>query len=132
MPTPAHVHRLAGVRILIVEDDPDLREAVAEGLAMDGATISSAETGNSGFSAFMREKPDVIVSDLSMPDGTGYDFIKSVRGLPPERGGLTPAIAISSKESMSAALLAGFQVFISKPFELIPLVDAIADLRRAR
>jgi CheY-like chemotaxis protein len=120
-------HQLAGIRTLVVEDDPDIREGVVEFLEMEGAEVSTAETGDAGFDTFQRERPDLIVSDLWMPQGTGIDFIRRVRDLPPEQGGLTPAIAISSAESLRAALLAGFHIFIPKPFGASELIDTIAD-----
>jgi CheY-like chemotaxis protein len=121
---------LEGVHVLVVEDDADLRESVVEGLRLEGARVSIATSGNAGFDAFIRERPDVIVSNVLMPDGTGYDMIMRVRGLPPEQGGLVPAIALSGSESMRSALMAGFHVFLPKPFDPFKLVDAVADFAK--
>jgi CheY-like chemotaxis protein len=121
------LNALAGVRVLVVEDDPDLREGVVECLEMEGAKVAGAGTGDAGFDTFVRERPDVILSDLWMPGGSGLDFIQRVRGLPPEEGGLTPGIAMSAAGSERPALLAGFHVFIAKPFDPLRLIDTVAD-----
>jgi CheY-like chemotaxis protein len=94
---------------------------------MSGAAVSSAATGNTGFASFRSEKPDVIISDLSMPDGSGYDLVRCVRGLSPEEGGLVPAIAVSATEDARDALMAGFHVLVPKPFDCPTLVEVIAD-----
>jgi DNA-binding response OmpR family regulator len=65
-----------------------------------------------------------------MPDGSGFDFIGRVRELPPEQGGLTPAVAVSAAENMGKALMAGFHVFLAKPFDLESLVESVADFVR--
>ncbi len=123
----AELPRLKGVRALVVEDDPDLREGVLVMLEMEGADVESAASGNTGFSSFLHARPDVIVSDLWMPDGDGFDFIEHVRNLPPETGGLTPAIAVSAAENMRKALMAGFHVFVAKPFDPLHLVETIGE-----
>ncbi len=106
---PTEIPRLPGVHTLVLEDDAFLRDGVSDLLELEGADVASAATGHTGFARFLHDCPDVIVSDLSMPDGSGYDFIEHVRELPPERGGLTPAIAVSAIESTGKALMAGFQ-----------------------
>ncbi len=126
----AHARRLSGARVLVVEDDSDLLQCVVDVLAFEGAAVQDARTGSGGFDAFVRQRPDVIVSDLWMPNGTGYDLIRGIRELPAEAGGLTPAIAVSAAENMERALMAGFHVFLSKPFDLDALVDTMADFVR--
>jgi len=79
--------RLLGVKVLVLEDDTELREVIVEYLTMDGAEVSQAPSGSEGFGAFVLAHPKVIVSDLWMPDGDGYDFIRRVRRLPPGAGG---------------------------------------------
>jgi CheY-like chemotaxis protein len=114
------------VRTLVVDDDRDLRDGLVECLRMEGAEVFGAATGNEGFDTFVRERPNVIVSDLWMPDGTGYQLIARIRRLPPAQGGLTPAIAISAAANEQSALLAGYQGFLAKPFDLSRLVNQIA------
>ena len=123
-PRPA---RLLGARILVVEDDRDTREMIAEFSQQEGAVAFEASSGARGFDLFNRERPDVVVSDLWMPDGDGYDLIRRIRALSPERGGLTPAIAISASENTRSALMAGFHSFAGKPFEIESLFDIIED-----
>jgi CheY-like chemotaxis protein len=131
MPSAAPSHCLTGVRALVVEDDADLRDGIVQCLRMEGAHVSSADVGGAGFDVFVRERPDVIVSDLWMADGSGYDFVERVRKLPPDRGGLTPAIAVSAAENKRSALAAGFQAFVAKPFDPFTLADMIAAFARA-
>jgi CheY-like chemotaxis protein len=122
--------RLPDVRVLVVEDDQDTREMVAEFLGLANAVVFQGKTGVEGFEVFERERPDVVVSDLWMPGGDGYDMIRRIRALPPDSGGLTPAIAISAAEAVRPAIMAGFHAFAAKPFDIEALVDIIADFAR--
>ncbi len=122
--------RLTGAGVLVVEDQWDLRACVVDLLACEGATVQDAPSGNAGFDAFCQRRPDVIVSDLWMPDGSGFDLIRRVRELPPERGGLTPAIAMSAGENLRRAIMAGFHAFFAKPFDLESLIATVADFVR--
>ena len=122
------VARSLNSRVLLVEDDAEIREGLAECLELEGAQVRLAGSGNEGFAMMASEVPDVIVSDLVMPDGDGYEFITRIRALSSEKGGTTPAIAISCLESSSSALKAGFHVFIKKPFDSD---DAVRYARRA-
>jgi CheY-like chemotaxis protein len=122
--------RLAGAHVLVVDDDADVRQCAVDVLQLEGALVSEASSGDAAFALFRRQPTDVIVSDLWMPDGSGFDFIQRVRELPPERGGLTPAIAVSAAENVGTVLMAGFHVFLAKPFELESLVESVADFIR--
>jgi CheY-like chemotaxis protein len=113
--------------MIVVEDDRDTRDMIAEFSRQEGAVVFDAGSGTEGFDVFTRERPDIVVSDLWMPDGDGYEMIRRIRALPPDRGGLTPAIAISAAENMRAALMAGFHGFAAKPFEIDTLFDVIGD-----
>jgi CheY-like chemotaxis protein len=128
---PSAEPRLAGVHVLLVEDDADMREAMRLCLELEGASVASAEDGTDGLEAFGRAAPDVVVSDLWMPRGNGFDLIADIRRRLPEEGGLAPAIAISAAENMRKALMAGFQVFLGKPFEPFALIETIAEITRA-
>jgi CheY-like chemotaxis protein len=119
--------RLSAVRALVVEDDQDTREMLVEFLALDGAIVLSAVSGVEGFDVFERERPDVVVSDLWMPGGDGFEMIRRIRAQPLERGKLTPAVAVSAAEAVRPALSAGFHAFAAKPFDIETLVDIIAD-----
>jgi CheY-like chemotaxis protein len=118
------------VRILVVEDNADCREGAAECLRMEGAVVFTASSGNGGFATFVRERPDVVLSDICMPDGDGYDFIARVRCLAPNDGGLTPAIAMSCASSKERALSVGFQYFVAKPFDLFLMIETIAEFAK--
>jgi CheY-like chemotaxis protein len=126
-PSSRHPLRLKGVHVLIVEDDQDTREMIAAFLRLNGAIVFEAGRGGDGFALFEREHPDIVVSDLWMPGGDGYEMMRRIRSLPPERGGLTPAVAMSAAENIRPALLAGFHTFASKPFDIETLFDVIAD-----
>jgi DNA-binding response OmpR family regulator len=124
----AAAKRLHAVRVLVVEDDADSRESVVEYLMMEGADVSCASTGSEGFGAFVLTRPKVIVSDLCIPDGDGYQLIKRVRELPAVWGGLTAAVAVSSAANRIRALAAGFNEFLAKPLDLNELTEKLAKL----
>ncbi|HVD78854.1 MAG TPA: response regulator, partial [Vicinamibacteria bacterium] len=121
--------RLDGLSILLVEDHADSRElltAILEGL---GAVVYSAPSAGEGLALLRKARPDVLVSDLEMPGESGYVLIQKVRGLPPEAGGLTPAIALTAYarvDERMQALAAGFQTHLAKPALPEQLAAAIA------
>lgn len=118
---------LRGLRVLVVEDERGVRLLLARILADAGAAVTAAGSEREGLEAFLREPPDVLLSDIRMPGGSGYDLIRAVRALPVERGGQCPAIAVSAsvdEDEVAAILAAGYQRFVRKPFKP-------ADLRRA-
>lgn len=85
--------QFTGTRALVVDDEPDLREMVATFLSMFGMVVDAASSGDEAFTRFTEHRPDIIISDIHMPSGSGLDLIRRIRALPPDRGGLTPAIA---------------------------------------
>jgi CheY-like chemotaxis protein len=131
--------------VLLVEDDGDTRSLLVLTLRRRGADVTSAsssaealrlfketadhsdaETGNGNRRPF-----DVIISDIGMPDEDGYQFMSKVRALPPDRGGLVPAIALTgyaTRKDRERALAAGYQLHLAKPVEPEDLVVAIANL----
>jgi PAS domain S-box-containing protein len=127
---PAATH-LDGISVLLVEDHADSRElliAILEGL---GAVVYSAAGAEEGLALLRKARPDVLVSDLEMPDESGYVLIQKVRGLPPEAGGLTPAIALTAAaraDDRMQALAAGFQAHLAKPALPEELAAAIASV----
>ncbi|HZU84338.1 MAG TPA: response regulator [Polyangiaceae bacterium] len=122
--------RLSGARVLVVEDDGDTLEMLSEVLSLWGATVFEAASAADGMARFERERPDLVVSDLWMAGGDGYELIRGIRALPPERGGLTPAVAMSASENQRRALAAGFHAFLAKPFDVDRLVEVVADFLR--
>lgn len=122
---------LTGVKVLIVDDEPDARALVERMLAQCGAEIRSAGSAIEGLNELRSFQPDVLVSDIGMPGTDGYQFIKSVRGLAPELGGKTPAIALTAfarSEDRMKAMLAGYQVHVSKPIEPRELAVTVQSL----
>lgn len=122
---------LTGVRILVVDDDPDTRDLLTFLLEDYGACVIVVASAGEAFTAFESFKPDVLVSDIGMPIEDGYSFLRQIRSLPPEQGGLVPAIALTAyakQEDQQQALIAGFQQHLSKPVEPQTLVTVIARL----
>jgi two-component system CheB/CheR fusion protein len=127
-PRPA---ALADLRVLLVEDESDAREALAAVLQHYGASVKAAASAREGLAILTREGADVLVSDLGMPGEDGYDLIRRVRALPPEQGGRVPALALSayaSRQDHERALSAGFQAHVAKPVEASELVSRLLDL----
>lgn len=118
------------LRILLIDDDPDICECVAELLRCHGAEVATASSGSEGFATFLRERPDLVLSDLSMPDGDGFALIARIRARAPGDGGLTPAIAFSAEQQEETAIMAGYHAFIAKPFETDTLLSFIDDFSR--
>lgn len=125
---------LVGKRILIVEDDPDSREVLQLFLEQSGASVVSAETASKATEILSRQSPDlpdVIISDLAMPEEDGYAMIARIRQLPASEGGAIPAIALSAfttLESKQKAFDSGFELYLTKPFEPEKLVADILQL----
>jgi CheY-like chemotaxis protein len=119
---------LGGIRVLVVDDYAPLRAGVAAMLEYCGAAVTAVGSAEEAFEAFQRERPDVLVSDLAMPGKGGYWLIGQVRALPPERGGATPAAALtgfSGPEHRASVLRAGFQYHLEKPVTLEKLAGVV-------
>jgi CheY-like chemotaxis protein len=122
---------LEGVRILVVDDEPDSRSFLSTLLQKQGATVSVAGSAGEAIDAFTAGRPDVLVSDIAMPGQDGYDLIRHVRDLAPHDGGRTPAVALTAyvrAEDADAALTAGYQRHIRKPVVVEELIGAVAAL----
>src|SRR5207248_1550455 len=92
-----HAHRtteLGGVRVLVVDDQPDAREVIATILRRAGAEVGTAGSAQEALENFWKTRPDILVSDVAMPDRDGFDLIRTLRELPESEGGKTPAIAL--------------------------------------
>jgi len=123
--------RLDGVHVLLVEDDDDSRKLLGAMLKRYGARITSTKSAAEALRVFESELPDVLVSDIGMPDQDGYELVRKLRGLPPEKGGNTPAIALTgyaSRKDKERALSSGYQQHMAKPIEQADIVKAIAAL----
>ena len=127
--------RLGGVRVLVVDDAPFVRDVVTDILEQDGAVVTAVETAEKALEILQRERPTVLLSDLSMPGKGGYWLIGQIRQLPPERGGATPAAAFTAFTSpahRTGVLRAGFQLHVGKPVGIHELVDVVATLARTQ
>ncbi len=124
---------LSGYSVLVVEDDDDGRDLLVELLTPLAIRVHPARDARVGIALFERERPDLIVSDLYMPGGHGFDLIDEVRRRPFEHGGLTPAIAITAgTDTETEALLRGFHCWFAKPLDVLKLLDAIRSFAAAR
>lgn len=122
---------LNGVHVLVIDDEMDSREFVVFVLEQAGASVTTAPTAGEGFLALTQSQPDVLLSDIGMPDMDGYMLMRQVRTLLPEQGGQIPAIALTAYAgdfNQQQALQAGFQQHVSKPVEPEALVRTIRTL----
>ena len=112
---------LGGIRVLVVDGSNLVRATVTAMLEHYGAAVTAVASADEALEALQRERPDVLVSDLAMPGKGGYWLISQVRALPPERGGATPAAALTGftgPEHRASILRAGFQYHVEKPVTL--------------
>lgn len=122
---------VAGLQVLLVEDDADSRNMVIRVLAEFGINVTAVSSSPEALVALQELKPDVLVSDIGMPGEDGYTLMRKVRQMEAGNGHRLPAIALSgyaSKNDRSRAITAGFQMHIAKPIEIRRLVNAIAEL----
>jgi signal transduction histidine kinase/DNA-binding response OmpR family regulator len=122
---------LTGLRVLVVDDEPDARELIATVLEQAGARAITAGNAVSALEILVRERPDVLLSDIGMSGSDGYSLIREVRALPAEQGGSIPSAALtaySRAEDARHAIEAGFQRHVAKPVEPEALVAQVAAL----
>lgn len=123
---------LDGTHVLLVDDDEDARALMGFMLERVGATVITASSALEGLTSLRRLRPHVLLADVEMPGTDGYALIASVRALPAEEGGKTPAAAITAYArpvDRERALRAGFQLHLSKPVRPADLVAAVASLK---
>jgi signal transduction histidine kinase/ActR/RegA family two-component response regulator len=126
---------LAGMRILIVEDDHDAREMVAYLLRQRHAEVTVATSVEEALGELDACVPDVLLSDIEMPGRDGYELIRAVRARPPEGGGSVPAAALtaySRPQDRAQSMLAGYDAHLSKPVDLAELIATVARLKSSR
>jgi PAS domain S-box-containing protein len=127
---------LTGVKVLVVDDEPDARALVKRLLEECGAAVILAGSAEEAVQKVRTDRPDVIASDIGMPALDGYSLMSRIRALSPENGGETPALALTAyarAEDRVKAVMAGFQHHVSKPVEPAELIAMVASLAgRAR
>ncbi|HEU4931639.1 MAG TPA: ATP-binding protein [Pyrinomonadaceae bacterium] len=127
----AEIHSLDGLRVLLVDDEPEAREIISTVITRTGAEVEACKSAHEALAKLAEWKPDVILSDIAMPDEDGYSFIGKVRSLPRDKGGETPAAALTAYArdvDRRQALAAGYQMHIAKPIGASQLVTMIARL----
>jgi CheY-like chemotaxis protein/two-component sensor histidine kinase len=125
---------LKDLQVLVVDDEPDVRDLVSVILEDRGAKVTTVGSAQEALMVLVKKSPpDIIVSDIGMPEGDGYSLIRQIRKLPPEAGGQIPAIALTayaSSEDSNRALSAGFNRHLPKPVDPTELTIAIANIVR--
>jgi signal transduction histidine kinase/ActR/RegA family two-component response regulator len=123
--------KLEGLKVLVVDDEPDTRHVISAVIKKSGAEVKTCASAHEAFEALIEWKPDVLMSDIGMPGEDGYSLIKKVRALSAERGGQTPAAALTAyarDEDRERALAAGYQMHVAKPIGTRELIATIAGL----
>ncbi len=122
---------LVGLQVLIVDDEPDVRELLATALEESGANAIAAESVVEALKLLEQSHPDVLIGDIGMPVEDGYTLIRKIREREAERGGQLPAVALTAyvrEEDCQQAIASGFQMHMSKPVDTTQLVMAVAKL----
>ena len=135
LPAETDVQPLGGLKVLVVDDDPDARESVSLALAQCGARTAAVGSAREALRMLADFQPDVLVSDIGMPDEDGCDFIRRVRALNLHGVGDIPAVALtaySQPEDERRALMAGFQKFVPKPVHVGELAQVVKTLAERR
>ena len=123
--------KLKGVRVLVVDDEADARALLKRLLGDCGAMVRTASSAEQAFELFLAETPEVVVSDIGMPDEDGYSLIRRIRALPKDKGGQTPSLALTAYAravDRMKAVRAGFNMHLVKPVEPVELLTMVASL----
>jgi signal transduction histidine kinase/DNA-binding response OmpR family regulator len=118
---------LSGIKVLVVDDEPDSRELLTMILTRCGSDVRCSDSAAGAFREFSQWNPDLLVSDIGMPNEDGYSLIRRVRNLDPG----VPAVALTAyatDEDRSQALSAGFQMHVAKPIEPESFLTLIASV----
>ncbi|MYM24870.1 response regulator [Duganella sp. FT135W] len=131
---PAATHDLSGVQVLVVDDEDDARELIKRILSDCNAEVLTAATASEALHLLQHKRPDLMVSDLGMPEVDGFGLLDRIRALGPSRGGDLPAIALTAfarSEDRIKALSSGFKAHIAKPVEPNELIAKVAAMSAA-
>jgi CheY-like chemotaxis protein len=124
---------LAGIRVLVVDDQEDSVEIVRRVLERNGGNVCTARSMDEALKAFANFSPDVLLSDIGLPNHDGYELIARLRSLP--GGRRVPAVALTAlarSEDRNRALRAGFQMHIAKPVDFAELITVVQNLAALR
>jgi CheY-like chemotaxis protein/nitrogen-specific signal transduction histidine kinase len=122
---------LSGIHVLVVDDDADSRDFVAFVLEQAGAIVTSVASATKALQAFSQAVPEIVVSDIGMPEMDGYMLMRQIRSLPLEQGGQIPAIALTAyagEIDLQQALAAGFQRHLAKPIDPEAVIAIVTEL----
>jgi PAS domain S-box-containing protein len=126
---------LKGLRVLVVDDEEDARALIRTVLERQGAEVVAVGSAREALRELSARKPDVIVSDIGMPDEDGYALIRQVRERGADDGGWTPAAAVSAyvgEDNRRQALAAGFQLHVAKPVDPVELIAVVESLAKSK
>jgi CheY-like chemotaxis protein len=121
---------LTGVRILVVDDEPDTRELLVVVFRQRGAQVTAVSSAGEAFEAVVTAPPDILVADIGLPDLDGYELIRRVRALGPAHGQI-PAVTVTAyarSEDRERALAAGYDMHVAKPVDPLDLCRVVARL----
>jgi CheY-like chemotaxis protein len=124
---------LRGFRVLVVDDEFDARALVTTMLERSGAQVLAVSSTREALDSMEKWKPDVLIADIGMPVEDGYSLIRKVRALPSDRGGQTPALALTAyarTEDRIRALSEGYQMHLAKPVDRLELATIVGSLCR--
>jgi CheY-like chemotaxis protein len=136
--TPAHAAidgppELIGLKVLVVDDEADVRDLVMTLLEQCGVEVVGAASVAEALEAIEKRPPDVLISDIGMPSEDGYSLIRRIRALPIDRGGALPAASLTAYagiEDRRRAMMAGFNMHLPKPVDPAELIAVVANLAR--
>ena len=122
-------HDFSGMRILVVDDEPDLCELLQHELEACGATVYAVRSGAEAGELVESHRPHLLISDIGMPDEDGHALLRRIRAMGPQRGGDLPAIALTAfagPDDRARALASGFITHVAKPMDMGQLIDEVA------
>ena len=126
-----HAPSLTGLRVLVVDDEPDARDLLAVVLGQRGAQVTTADSAATALETLNAQPFDVLISDIQMPGVDGYDLIRRLRSVEAGRGQFIPAVALTAHaraKDRARVLAAGFQMHVSKPVSAAELIIGVASL----
>jgi len=117
------------LNVLVVDDEPQIRELVAQCLAIIGASVTVADSARAAIKEVERVRPDIILLDLIMPGRDGFDFLNDLHELGPSRGADTPVVVVTGQRNsdVEAQIRAAGFGYLAKPFTPLALFDSIAE-----